>query len=99
MVAVAKRDLKAGERLDGIGGFVHTGLSIMLLPPVPGKPCHRPFGRLRVTPECTQGEVLSFHDIDSGPGGVAGELWCEQSLRWPPVRRSNTARGGIEQMS
>jgi predicted homoserine dehydrogenase-like protein len=32
VVAVAKRDLKAGERLDGIGGFCTYGMSVLLRP-------------------------------------------------------------------
>jgi predicted homoserine dehydrogenase-like protein len=83
VVSVAKRDLKAGERLDGIGGFCTYGLidnfaaarTMNALPIGLSEGCilQRDIGK---------DSVICFHDVDSLPQGVAAELWREQNARW-----------------
>ena len=88
VVAVAKRDLKAGERLDGIGGFCAYGLidnaasarAMAALPIGLSEGCV-------LRRDISKDEVLSFDDVDSPPGRLAEALWREQNARWPlPTR-------------
>jgi predicted homoserine dehydrogenase-like protein len=89
VVSVAKRDLKAGERLDGIGGFCTYGL-------IDNAPAARGLRALPIglSEGCVlrrnlpKDAVVSFDDVDSVPQGIAGTLWQEQNARWPLVRKS-----------
>ena len=84
VVAVAKRDLKAGERLDGIGGFCTYGL-------IDNAPAARAMAALPIglsegcvlRRDVSKDDVLSFDDVDLPPGGIVETLWREQSARWP----------------
>ena len=84
VVAVAKRDLKAGERLDGVGGFCTYGL-------IDNAPAARSMAALPIglSEACTlrkdvsKDAVLSFDDVNLPPGGIVEALWREQSARWP----------------
>jgi predicted homoserine dehydrogenase-like protein len=86
VVTVAKRDLKAGERLDGIGGFCTYGLvdnataarNMAALPIGLSEGCV--LGR-----DVSKDDVLSFNDVEALSGGVALALWREQQARWPVV--------------
>ena len=84
VVAVAKRDLKAGERLDGVGGFCTYGL-------IDNRCAAR---RMRALPiglsegrelrrDVPKDAVLSFDDVESVAKGVVEELWHEQNRCWP----------------
>jgi predicted homoserine dehydrogenase-like protein len=84
VLSIAKRDLKAGERLDGIGGFCTYGL-------IDNASSAR---RLRALPiglsegcmlrrNIAKDDVISFDDVDQMPQGIAGALWSEQNIRWP----------------
>lgn len=102
VVAVAKRDLKRGERLDGVGGFCTYGL-------IDNAPAARADEALPIalSEGCVlrrnirKDEVLSFKDVDAGRKGLAESLWREQSLRWPaaaplaqtPVRQDFSMAG------
>jgi predicted homoserine dehydrogenase-like protein len=83
VVSVAKRDLKAGECLDGIGGFCTYGL-------IDNASAAR---RMRALPiglsegcvlrrNVSKDDVISFDDVDAIPKGIAGTLWQEQNARW-----------------
>ena len=85
MVTVAKRDLKAGERLDGIGGFCTYGLidnaaaarAMAALPIGLSEGCV-------LRRDVSKDNVISFNDVDSTSRGLLVEtLWREQSARWP----------------
>jgi predicted homoserine dehydrogenase-like protein len=84
VVSVAKRDLKAGERLDGIGGFCTYGLidnaaaarSINALPIGLSEGCI-------LRHDISKDSVIGFEDVDSIPEGLAITLWNEQNARWP----------------
>ena len=80
VVSVAKRDLKAGERLDGIGGFCAYGL-------IDNASSARGIGALPIglSEDCVlrrdvpKDDVICFNDVDAIPEGIAGTLWREQN--------------------
>jgi predicted homoserine dehydrogenase-like protein len=90
VVTVAKRDLKGGERLDGIGGFCAYGL-------IENAPVARAIGALPIglSENCVlrrdvlKDEVVSFDDVDVPPGGLVEGLWREQCARWPLAARES----------
>jgi predicted homoserine dehydrogenase-like protein len=83
VVAVAKCDLKAGERLDGIGGFSTYGL-------VENAPTARAMSALPIglsegrvlRRDVAKDSVLSFDDVEDLPGGIVEDLWRKQKARW-----------------
>jgi predicted homoserine dehydrogenase-like protein len=94
VVTVAKRDLKAGERLDGIGGFCNYGLidnanaarAMAALPIGLSEGCV-------LRRDVAKDSVLSFDDVNASTGGFVEALWREQNERWPVAKR------GAEELS
>lgn len=90
VVAVAKRDLKAGERLDGIGGFRTYGL-------IDNAPAARTMGALPIglsegcvlRRDVSKDSVLSFDDVEALPGGLVEALWWEQNAQWPVLAQAS----------
>jgi predicted homoserine dehydrogenase-like protein len=84
VVAVAKRDLKAGERLDGIGGFCTYGLvdNVVTARGMRALPIGLSEGCV-LTHDIAKDDVLCFDHIDGIAEGIAGRLWREQNERWP----------------
>lgn len=88
VVTVAKRDLKAGERLDGVGGFCAYGL-------IDNTSAARAVAALPIalSPGCvmrrdvSKDSVVSFDDVESPARGVIDELWREQTAKWPLAAR------------
>ncbi len=84
VVAVAKRDLKAGERLDGVGGFCTYGLvdNAATARGMDALPIGLSEGCVlrRAVPK---DNTLSFDDLDAPPSGLVANLWREQNARWP----------------
>lgn len=84
VVAVAKRDLRAGERLDGIGGFCTYGLvdnaakarGMRALPIGLSENCV-------LRQDVAKDEVLSFDHVEATADGLVADLWKEQNRRWP----------------
>jgi len=84
VVTVAKRDLKAGERLDGIGGFCSYGLidtagrarAMSALPIGLSDGC-------LLRRDIRKDDVLSFEDVEMSADGLVEALWREQAARWP----------------
>ena len=84
VVTVAKRDLKAGERLDGIGGFCAYGL-------IENATEARASDALPIglSEDCVmrcdkkKDDVVSFADVELPAGRQADALWREQQRRWP----------------
>jgi len=84
VVAVAKRDLKAGEHLDGIGGFCTYGLidnaasarAASALPIGLSEGCV-------LRRDVSKDNVISVEDVEALPGGLAEALWREQNAQWP----------------
>ena len=83
VVTVAKRDLKAGERLDGVGGFCAYGLidntetarSMSALPISMSEDCV-------LLRDVRKDSVVSCADVKLPAGRLADQLWREQNARW-----------------
>jgi predicted homoserine dehydrogenase-like protein len=92
VVTVAKRDLRAGECLDGIGGFHTYGL-------VDNVPTARAQSALPISlsegcvlrRDIPKDAVISFHDVDMPRDGVVEALWREQCARWPQATAGSQA--------
>src|SRR6266850_129851 len=84
VVTVAKRNLRAGERLDGIGGFCSYGLvdNAVAARATAALPIGLSEGRV-LRRDVAKDEVLSFSDLDAPPDGIVETLWREQNARWP----------------
>ena len=84
---MAKRDLKAGEKLDGVGGFCAYGLienravarDINALPIAMSEDCVM----LR---DVAKDQVVGFDDVRLPPARLIDRLWQEQLQRWPSPR-------------
>jgi predicted homoserine dehydrogenase-like protein len=84
VVTVAKRNLRAGERLDGIGGFCAYGL-------IDNSASVRASGALPIAlsegcvlrRDVSKDAVLSFGDVEEPVRDrLVEELWMEQNTRW-----------------
>lgn len=84
VVSVAKRDLKAGERLDGIGGFCTYGLidNTSAAREMSALPIGLSAGRV-LSRDVAKDEVISFNDVEAIPEGIVEKLWLEQRRTWP----------------
>jgi len=88
VLTVAKRPLKAGERLDGIGGFCSYGLienhatarAIDALPIALSEDCV-------LLRDVAKDQVVTFSDVRMPPLRLSDELWKEQLGRWPLATR------------
>jgi predicted homoserine dehydrogenase-like protein len=84
VVTVAKRDLKAGERLDGIGGFCAYGL-------IDNSAAARAAASLPIglsegcvlRRDVAKDTILSFNDVNVPAGREIDRLWREQQVQWP----------------
>jgi len=95
VVAVAKRDLRVGERLDGPGGFCSYGLidnraaarAMNALPMAMSEGCVL----RRAVPK---DRVISFEDVERAPRTLVDDLWDEQLRRWtePDMAKDGPAR-------
>ena len=89
VVTMAKRDLKAGERLDGVGGFCAYGL-------IDNTAAARAMAALPIglSDGCTlrrdvaKDSVISFDDVELPHGRMIETLWREQNARWPVVTKA-----------
>ena len=83
VVAVAKRDLKAGERLDGVGGFCTYGLidNVSEARAASALPIGLSDGCV-LKRDIRKDSVLSFEDVQMRPAGAVESLWEEQAQRW-----------------
>ena len=92
VVAVAKRTLRVGERLDGIGGFCVFGL-------IDNAAAAREAGALPIglAEGCTmlrdvaKDEILTVADVLMPPERPRDILWREQQRRWPTARLETPA--------
>jgi predicted homoserine dehydrogenase-like protein len=84
VVAVAKRDLKAGEVLDGIGGFCTYGLieNTIDARTADALPIGLSEGCV-LRRDIPKDSVVSFADVDAIPDALIDALWREQCARWP----------------
>ena len=86
VVTVAKRDLRAGETIDGIGGFTVYGLidnaaSARAAGALPMGLADGCVLRRSVAKDC----VLASADVELPPARLSDQLWAEQLRRWSPV--------------
>jgi predicted homoserine dehydrogenase-like protein len=89
VVSVAKRDLKAGESLDGVGGFCTYGLidNRATARGMSALPIGLSEGR-RLVRDVAKDEVISFSDVaDAITPGIVEKLWQEQNTSWPVITR------------
>ncbi len=84
VVTVAKRDLKAGERLDGIGGFCAYGLidTVGRARAMSALPIGLSDGCVLLR-DIRKDDVLSLDDVEMSADGLIEGLWREQTARWP----------------
>jgi predicted homoserine dehydrogenase-like protein len=88
VVSMAKRDLKAGERLDGVGGFCTYGLidnatsarAVSALPISLSEGC-------TMRRNVAKDKVVLFDDVELPSGRLVDKLWQEQAARWPQPNR------------
>jgi predicted homoserine dehydrogenase-like protein len=88
VITLAKRDMKAGERLDGVGGFCAYGLidntasarAVKALPLSLSENCV-------LRRDVAKDQVISFADVEEPARGVVDELWSEQLTRWPLAKQ------------
>src|ERR1019366_7423885 len=86
--SVAKRDLRAGELLDGIGGFCTYGL-------IDNAKAARAYSALPISlsegcilsRDVPKDEVISLDDVEQPNRGAVDKLWQEQMQRWPQVKK------------
>lgn len=86
VITLAKRDMKAGERLDGVGGFCAYGLientatarAVEALPLSLSENCV-------LRREVVKDQVISIADVTQPVRGVVDELWQEQLATWAPA--------------
>jgi predicted homoserine dehydrogenase-like protein len=84
VLTIAKRDLKAGEKLDGVGGFCSYGL-------IDNRAAARAVNALPIglsegcilKGDIAKDDVISFDDVESPSGRLVEKLWHEQNARWP----------------
>ena len=84
VVSIAKRDLKAGESLDGIGGFCTYGLidnhvsarADDALPIALSEDCE-------LLRDIAKDDVIGFDDVKMPPVRLRDRLWAEQHRKWP----------------
>ena len=86
VLSVAKRDLKSGERLDGVGGFCSYGLidNTASARRLSALPISLSEG-LVLQRDVAKDEIISFADVVQPGDRLVDTLWSEQCERWPSV--------------
>lgn len=90
VVTMAKRDLKSGERLDGVGGFCTYGL-------IDNAPAARAVSALPIglsegcvlRRDVAKDSVLRFEDVELPAGGLVEALWREQNQFFQAVTKES----------
>lgn len=88
VVTIAKRDLKTGERLDGIGGFCTYGLIDNWV--AAREAAALPIGLSEgcvLRRDISKDGIISLNDVESPRGRLVETLWLEQGARWPFGKR------------
>ena len=97
VVSVAKRDLKAGECLDGVGGFCTYGL-------IDNRSAAREMNALPIglsegcvlLRDVAKDEVVSMNDIQPASQTLIWKLWREQNERWPATFETLSVASHLE---
>jgi predicted homoserine dehydrogenase-like protein len=84
VITVAKRNLKAGESLDGVGGFCVYGLieNTAAAREMAALPIGLSEGSV-LTRDIGKDQVISFSDVSLPPDRISDKLWSEQAAKWP----------------
>jgi predicted homoserine dehydrogenase-like protein len=90
-VTLAKRDLRAGEIIDGIGGFTVYGLidnaaaarAENALPMGLAEGCV-------LRRSVSRDSVIGSADVELPPTRLSDQLWAEQQRRWPALTSART---------
>jgi len=92
VVTVAKRDLKLGEQLDGIGGFCSYGLidNALSARTMRALPIGLAQGCI-LRRDLSKDDVISVDDVSQPTGRLAEALWQEQNAIWPVIGSSTPA--------
>jgi predicted homoserine dehydrogenase-like protein len=93
VLTMAKRDLKAGEVLDGVGGFCSYGLidNVAAARAVSALPISLSEGCV-LRRDLPKDSVVSFDDVDLPAGRLSEKLWREQAARWRLVKQDSHER-------
>jgi predicted homoserine dehydrogenase-like protein len=93
VITVAKRDLRAGELLDGVGGFTAYGLidNAYAARGLDALPISLSEGCVLRT-DVAKDSVISFKEVALPMRGLVDRLWSEQLEHWPQ------AKGAAEQL-
>ena len=86
VVAAAKKDLQAGEVIDGLGGYMTYGLAENT--PIAREQNLLPIGLAQgctLKRAITKDAVLTFDDVELPPGRLCDRLWHEQIDRFFPA--------------
>jgi len=96
VLTMAKRDLKAGECLDGVGGFCAYGLidNVAAARGVSALPISLSEG-CRLRKDIPKDSVISFEDVDLPQGRLADRLWREQATRWGLLKEETPERSAV----
>jgi len=87
VISVAKRDMRTGERLDGVGGFCAYGLidnaaaarAAEALPIALSEDCV-------LRRNVAKDDVITFEDVNLPRRSTADALWKEQMSTWPQMK-------------
>jgi predicted homoserine dehydrogenase-like protein len=92
VVTVAKRDLKAGEQIDGVGGFCVYGLIDNSIPAraIAALPIALAEGCVMLQ-DVSKDQVLTFSDVLTPTDRLTEALWREQTTRWPNATSDSVA--------
>ncbi|MGH7585911.1 MAG: SAF domain-containing protein, partial [Gemmatimonadales bacterium] len=84
VVTLAKRDLRAGEVLDGVGGFHAYGLvdNAAAARAADALPMGLSEGA-RLLRDVPKDGLVRFADVERPAGRRVDALWAEQAARWP----------------
>src|ERR1700728_2882688 len=87
VLTMAKRDLKAGECLDGVGGFCAYGLidNVVAARGVSALPISLSEGCV-LRRDISKDSVISFNDVALPHGRLSETLWREQAAQWQLVK-------------
>lgn len=93
VVAVAKRNLKASEYLDGVGGFCAYGLieNTAAAREIAALPIGLSEGCVLIRDVCKD-QVISLADVSVLPHRFSDELWREQAAQWPHSSRASATQ-------
>ena len=96
VVAVAKRDLRAGETIDGVGGFTVYGLIDNSAPARASNAL--PMGLAEgcvLRHALAKDSVVSTDDVEMPPERLSDRLWAEQFRRWAPAEKPAERREAV----